>query len=587
MQRRNNEMDKPWVNQDIRKQIWHRIQLANTAKKTKAASDFQALKEQKAKVEAMMSSARVNWLAQNPHLEDEWLKVLADENIGRSCWCDVCEKGFTTPALLQEHESEHATCGIDGCTYTAHQDVLEKHIMHQHLTGLYNKIPQGNSPEEIQKWKEERKKNFPTREKIASKDAEKAEMRARGEVMRLSNKQKERTEKTAQSQDINQPQNQEPEWECNCKARFLVRDGRGRGGHGRGRGSFGRRNFMKNLRHQSHCKELENIRARVKEKRETKANQYLERLKLRQKAENSTTTTATTNGTNNHASNPAQNSDENVNLRIGGVVRREEDAEMSCSDDENEQWNGGMFMFAGTVGWRTHSHHSTTNNTTSPSSDTVKATASDTPTFHISDDEDDEEGNKRSADFHISDDDDYEPRAAVPTEILVAESPLENTDSLKVATLNNNDENDEDDEDGPPVEMKILKNMDEEATDDVKIDQENSNCTLEPPVTETSSDPSQTTALSRKRKRKPATNTSDDLAQSKQPRQTSARDVLSARLRPVTLLERLLLDEIKRERNLILQCIRYVRAHNFLQPVISTENAGGGEKEKNSGCEKT
>ena len=75
--------------------------------------------------------------------------------------------------------------------------------------------------------------------------------------------------------------------------------------------------------------------------------EYLERLKLRQKAENSTTTTATTNGTDNHASNPAQNSDENVNLRIGGVVRREEDAEMSCSDDENEQWNGGMFMFAG------------------------------------------------------------------------------------------------------------------------------------------------------------------------------------------------------------------------------------------------
>ena len=28
--------------------------------------------------------------------------------------------------LLDEHESEHATCGIDGCNYTAHQDVLGK-----------------------------------------------------------------------------------------------------------------------------------------------------------------------------------------------------------------------------------------------------------------------------------------------------------------------------------------------------------------------------------------------------------------------------------------------------------------------------
>ena len=43
-----------------------------------------------------------------------------------------------------EHSAEHATCGVDGCSYTAHQSLLEKHIRHQHLSGLFQKIPQGS-----------------------------------------------------------------------------------------------------------------------------------------------------------------------------------------------------------------------------------------------------------------------------------------------------------------------------------------------------------------------------------------------------------------------------------------------------------
>ena len=62
------------------------------------------------------------------------------------------------------------------------QDILEKHIMHQHLSGLYNRIPQGNSPEEIAKWKAERRKNFPTREKVEAKEAERQEQISRGEL---------------------------------------------------------------------------------------------------------------------------------------------------------------------------------------------------------------------------------------------------------------------------------------------------------------------------------------------------------------------------------------------------------------------
>ena len=72
-------------------------------------------------------------------------------------------------AEWREHVSQHATCGIDGCNFTAHQDILEKHIRHQHLTGFYQRIVQGNSPEDIEKWRQERRKNWPTSLKIAEK----------------------------------------------------------------------------------------------------------------------------------------------------------------------------------------------------------------------------------------------------------------------------------------------------------------------------------------------------------------------------------------------------------------------------------
>jgi hypothetical protein len=61
---------------------------------------------------------------------------LANEELGKSHWCDMCEKGFPTKAALEEHENEHATCGIDGCSYTAHSSVLGKRPVQFCLTVL-------------------------------------------------------------------------------------------------------------------------------------------------------------------------------------------------------------------------------------------------------------------------------------------------------------------------------------------------------------------------------------------------------------------------------------------------------------------
>ena len=71
---------------------------------------------------------------------------------------------------MSEHEYAHETCGLDGCTYTSNPKQVEIHILHLHSTGLY--LKQQKKGKEVQKsskepnkeadeWRELRKKNFP------------------------------------------------------------------------------------------------------------------------------------------------------------------------------------------------------------------------------------------------------------------------------------------------------------------------------------------------------------------------------------------------------------------------------------------
>jgi len=62
-----------------------------------------------------------------------------------------------------------------------------KHIELQHSNDLYHRIKGYDTPEEIEKWKAERRENFPTPENILRKKAERQEMRARGEKMGCKN----------------------------------------------------------------------------------------------------------------------------------------------------------------------------------------------------------------------------------------------------------------------------------------------------------------------------------------------------------------------------------------------------------------
>uniref|UniRef100_A0A0K8T3S1 C2H2-type domain-containing protein n=2 Tax=Lygus hesperus TaxID=30085 RepID=A0A0K8T3S1_LYGHE len=97
--------------------------------------------------------------------------------------CETCDRSWTTPEELEEHVASHVVCGADGCTFTAHPKVVDLHYKMQHATGLFVKIPKTSDSKEIEAWIAERKKRYPTKERVDVLEAEKKEKIARGEVL--------------------------------------------------------------------------------------------------------------------------------------------------------------------------------------------------------------------------------------------------------------------------------------------------------------------------------------------------------------------------------------------------------------------
>ncbi|XP_053404461.1 FMR1-interacting protein NUFIP1-like [Mercenaria mercenaria] len=98
-------------------------------------------------------------------------------------YCDSCDRGYKDEDKYKLHCDQHEKCPKEGCTYVAAGRLVQLHIKLQHNSGMAKKIWSIASKEDIQKWIEERKKNFPTAENIEKKKALLAERIARGEVI--------------------------------------------------------------------------------------------------------------------------------------------------------------------------------------------------------------------------------------------------------------------------------------------------------------------------------------------------------------------------------------------------------------------
>ena len=104
-------------------------------------------------------------------------------------FCEPCDKEFTSKASFDAHINTHEKCQQPGCAFSATRKVVAAHFHGAH--GLYAaasgdadgyktievegagsfRVLLGTSPQEVEQWRQERRKKFPTAERLEEKKA--------------------------------------------------------------------------------------------------------------------------------------------------------------------------------------------------------------------------------------------------------------------------------------------------------------------------------------------------------------------------------------------------------------------------------
>ncbi|KAH7427083.1 hypothetical protein KP509_10G029400 [Ceratopteris richardii] len=104
--------------------------------------------------------------------------------------CEPCDRTFTTSEFLSSHIKSHVKCGENGCSFEAAGKVVKEHRVVEHRKVDFQSTSRGRralamrlreDQEEIRRWREERKRSYPTSQNILRKAEAKRKREAEGE----------------------------------------------------------------------------------------------------------------------------------------------------------------------------------------------------------------------------------------------------------------------------------------------------------------------------------------------------------------------------------------------------------------------
>lgn len=139
---------------------------------------------------------KMNSGSQKPPLPPQPI-VVAEE-----FYCDACEKSFEQKSAFESHTSTHERCSHPGCSFEASKKVVAAHFHGTH--GLYSgtgykmidiegqkfKVLMGTNGKEVEEWRAERRKRFPSASKAKLRGEMDDLVASSGGVPQTASKQK-------------------------------------------------------------------------------------------------------------------------------------------------------------------------------------------------------------------------------------------------------------------------------------------------------------------------------------------------------------------------------------------------------------
>ncbi|XP_077103710.1 FMR1-interacting protein NUFIP1 [Siphateles boraxobius] len=98
-----------------------------------------------------------------------------------SHFCDTCDRAFKTQGKYDEHISQHVKCSVEDCRFNAHEKLVKIHWRNNHAPGA--KRIRLDSVEDIAKWREERRRHYPTLRNLEKKQKLVEVKEQRGDVL--------------------------------------------------------------------------------------------------------------------------------------------------------------------------------------------------------------------------------------------------------------------------------------------------------------------------------------------------------------------------------------------------------------------